>query len=365
MDLVDALQSLRRHWRWAIAGLVPVLYLALSTAYNVGPSGIHKTSIVYGSAQTQLLVDSQQSSLVETNGDVTNLSSLAQVFAQFFDTSPVQIEMARLMKVPTSDIAVTIPNVDDVTPSQIIPNAGQVNSGLLQESNALQLDVVSQPGLPLIDLNTQGPTGQAAAALANAAAQALADYVNSLKGYTFTKAELKGQAGQTVLPPSRVTVEQLGTANGAMVDPGTSIKLAILAFVGLGILDCILVIIVGGFVDRSRGRSYVRQPVAASDLGTLAYGPPPALSTPTTSLDTPAHAPDADTADADDEAPTAARWSPALWPRSPIRGMVERVVAASKVDTSGSARGHGAGAPTPNGDAPAAAHAPSAPLADQ
>jgi hypothetical protein len=229
----------------------------------VGPSGLHKKSLEYGSAQTQLLIDSPQSTLANVGSDVSPLSTRAQVFAQFLQTDPVKIRISKLLHIPPGLVAVTIPNTNPNLPiAAIQPGAQQRNQGLLQESKQLQLLVVAQPDLPLISLYAQGPTARASALLANASARALSDYVNSLKGQTFSKTQIIRQEQLGISPPSRVTVRQLGAAQGAMVDSGTSMKVGILAFLGLAILDCILVIMIGGFVDRWRLRPAFETPAA-------------------------------------------------------------------------------------------------------
>ncbi len=265
MDLIHALRTLRRRWWWAAIGVIPAAYLALSSAYHVGPSGIHKKSLEFGSAQTQLLIDSPESTLAYAGADVTPLSTRAQVFAQFLQTNPVKSEVGRLLHVTPRSIAVTIPNTNPNLPiAAIQPAAQQRNQGLISESSGLQLLVVPQPDLPLISVYAQGPTADKAAALANAAGKALGDYVSGLKGQTFSKSQLNRQARLGIVPASRVTVRQLGPAQGGMVDSGASKKVAVLVFFGLLILDCVLVILLGGFIDRWRLRSKFEATVAVA-----------------------------------------------------------------------------------------------------
>lgn len=255
MDLIHALRILRRRWKWAAIGLVPALYLGLSTAYHVDPSGLHEKSLEYGAAQTQLLVDSPQSTLAEAAQDVTPLSTRATVFAQFFQTTPVKSAIAKRLGVRTHAIAVTIPNTNpNLTTAATEQNVGQRNTGLLQETGALQLLVVPQPALPLITVYAQGPDGAAAAALANAAANALHDYVDNLKGASADAAQAAQRERLGLPAVDRVTVRQLGAAQGGMVDSGTSKKIAVLAIIALAIVDCIIVIMLGGFVANLKAR---------------------------------------------------------------------------------------------------------------
>jgi hypothetical protein len=263
VDLIYALRTLRRRWLWALIGLVPAAYLALSSAYHVGPSGLKKKSLEFGAAQTQVLIDSKKSSLAYAGSDIGGFSSRAQIFSQFMQINPVKQEIAQKLGVKPNQIAVTIPSTTPGLPSSFTqPSATQRSNGLLQESNALQLLVVSQPSLPLISLYAQGPTAQAAAALANDAANALRNYVDSLRS---------GQAPQAQTPVAingfqltQVRVHQLGAATGGMVDTGTSKKVVILTFLGLLVLDLILVILISGFVDKWRLREEVQAAVATA-----------------------------------------------------------------------------------------------------
>ena len=110
----------------------------------------------------------------------------------------------------------------------------------------------------------QGPNGSAAARLANAAAAGLRAYVGSLKVATVTEAERIAAARQGSPPPSRVNVDQLGSAHGGMVTSGSSSKIAALVFVGLVFVDCLLVILIGRFVDRMRLEREIAPAVAAA-----------------------------------------------------------------------------------------------------
>jgi hypothetical protein len=250
LDLAHALRTLQRRWKWALIGLLPAAFLALSTAYHVGPSGLHKNSLTYGAAQTQLLIDSPESTLSSATADVAPLSTRADVFAQFFQTAPVKAEISQLLHIRGA-VAVSIPNLG-LSNSQIIPTAGTTNAGLLQAGRSLQLEVIAQQGLPLISLYAQGPNAQAAISLANASALALHDYVGSLKPFKPSKLQIAQAAQLGVNPPSRVTVRQLGVAQGGMVDSGAANSIVVLAFLGLVIVDCAIVIIIGGLLDRRR-----------------------------------------------------------------------------------------------------------------
>jgi hypothetical protein len=259
VDLIYALRTLRRRWVWALIGLIPAAYLALSSAYHVGTSGLTKKSLEFGAAQTQVLIDSKKSSLAYAGSDIGAFSSRAQIFSQFLQINPVKQEIAQKLGVQPNQIAVTIPSGTPGVPS-VQNQAQQRSNGLLQESNALQLLVVSQQGLPLISLYAQGPTGEAAAALANVSADALKHYVQGLQ---------HGQAPQANTPVAingfqltQVRVRQLGTATGSMVDTGTSKKVVVMTFIGLLVLDFILVILLSGFLDKWRLREEVEAAVA-------------------------------------------------------------------------------------------------------
>ena len=279
MDLIDALKALRRRWKWVLIGILPVTYLALSTAYHVGTTGLHKKSLQYGAATTTLLVDSPKSTIVQADGNITQLANIATVFAEFYDTTALQTRIASRLHVSPGSIAISVPNQDPNVPTTG-QNVGQRNTGLLQESNSMQLLVEPQPGLPMISLYAQGPTGTAAVSLANAAAHSLDRYINSLRSLPVNQTEIARASASGVAPPARVTVRQLGPAVGGTVDPGTNKKIVALAFVGLLIVDCFIVIMLNGFVERWRRHSELEAHAAAT-AGAQAnhavrYQPPPA-----------------------------------------------------------------------------------------
>jgi hypothetical protein len=245
VDLLYALQTLRRRWIWAVLGLIPAAYIALASAYHVSlaPPALHKKNIEFGAASTQLLIDSPQSSLADVTGDLAPLATRAAVFTQFLQSDPVKAEIGKRLGISPRAIVVTAPGASPgVTAATGGQAAQQRNQGLLSESKAFQLLVIGQQNVPVITLYAQGPTARAAGALADAAAAGLAAYVGRL------------QSQERISPLSRIAIRQLGQAQGAMVNSGASRTIAGLTFLGLTVLVCILVILGGGLFEKWRMR---------------------------------------------------------------------------------------------------------------
>ena len=97
MDLFRAFNRLWHLRRWAAAILVAAIAVGTLAAYRVSfdPLGFDRREVQNGAAVTQVLVDSQRSSLVDLEREIEPLSARAQVFTEFLKTEPVRARIAR------------------------------------------------------------------------------------------------------------------------------------------------------------------------------------------------------------------------------------------------------------------------------
>lgn len=240
MDLAQILRELWTRRGWLALGLVVALVAGLATAYRISvfPPGLDKKSLSVGVADTQILIDSPASALADLGRDLDPFAKRAQVYARFMTSRPVRRAIAAEVGLRDHEVITEAPLLGSVPKAAQEPVASQRSRQLLGEDVAFRLRFTSDPGLPTVTIQAQAPRVDEAERLANAGATGFAKYVEQI------------QRRQGVPEPRRVTVRQLGSAQGGVLAEEINRPLAILTFVGVFIAWCLLVLL-GSSVARS------------------------------------------------------------------------------------------------------------------
>jgi hypothetical protein len=227
MNSVTILRSLwRRRMLVAVAGFVALaagwLYaFAPGLSFPPKPRGY-----TVGVATANLLVDTPRSQVIEVapKGSDT-LASRANVLANLMVDGGIKDAIAKRAGVPSRKIVASAPSPDGSVP----PPKLNADSMAYSTSVVLTSDMAE---LPIIKVQTQGPSVEKALRLANAAVDGLSDYLN-------TKA-----TDDSVDAARRLQVRPLGTAQGMVSERGPSTMLTpvVVFFVFLGGCAAILVI---------------------------------------------------------------------------------------------------------------------------
>lgn len=240
MDLAHILRELLRLRRWVAAAAAVALLAAVATVYKVSvlPPSVTSRSIEFGAASTQVIVDTPDSSVAVLDGSLENLSARAMVYGRVMTSNPVLDAIGREAGIPSQTIAAEGPDTPNVPQSANESKTEARGNELLGEAQPHRLLFSVEPELPLIEISAQAPSGEAAISLANGAATGFQKYVEQL------------QNQQRVKPNRRVKIRQLGRATGGMVNEGASSAAAVMAFVGVLVVGCI-VVLVGANVARN------------------------------------------------------------------------------------------------------------------
>jgi hypothetical protein len=238
--------GLRRLWRLrAYVAAVAVLALLASVfmTQNVSlfpPSVGSDHGVEFGAASTSLLVDSADSAIGDLRRPLEPLTARAAVVATLIRSEPVQRKISQEMGLPLGTVAtiVTIPNPQN--PNQP-PNqtAGEQASALVGQTAAYQIAVAPVPEVPIINIATQGPTGERAITLSNVTVNAIGHYLRVL------------QKDKKVPTLSQVKLRKLGISGGT-VNSGAGKSVALLAFFAIFIIGCLLVLAVSRVVEDIR-----------------------------------------------------------------------------------------------------------------
>lgn len=193
-------------------------------------------SAVYASASTQMLVDSPQSALANADTDLSGYEARAAVYARLMTSVQALQYIGQASRIPGNLIAATGPTEIDGSANATHAPTVAPSSRVGPVAANYKLNFVQNPELPTVDVFAQAPTTRQAIALANGAVSGFSTYITQLETQTGL-AQYK-----------RVVIRQLGPATGGMVDPGASKSIALLVFLAVLLLWCMLVL----FVDNLR-----------------------------------------------------------------------------------------------------------------
>lgn len=212
-------------------GVLVAAAAAIFSIYRVDGGNLKPRSLQYSSASTQLLVDAPSSVLGSIAQPFEPLTEHALVYANFM-ASPAVLELiGQQVGLQGDQIYAAGPVNANLPRVEQEPTALKRNVEITGETKPYRLNFTSAPNLPTIGVYAQAPTTSQAVALANAAVTGLRLYVTSVERASKTK------------PSARITIRQLGPANGAVVDSGIKRSLAAIVFLAVLLLWCVLLLV--------------------------------------------------------------------------------------------------------------------------
>jgi hypothetical protein len=232
---------MRTLWRLKV-GVVVSLALALLAAtwsvekISLSPFALTPRSLEMATATTHVLIDTQTSQLIDLRQDtyaVDGLKNRAVLLGNVVASSAVQAKIAARAGVPVERLRIQAP----LTTSQPAPPVDSENTrhttDILKSTDQYRVNIKVNPTVPMIDIYSQTPTAESAAALGNAAAGEMKDYM----------AEVTAQ--QDIPLEDQVRATQLGRAHGVIINHGVKWQTAFIVFaLTLGIC-CASVIFLG------------------------------------------------------------------------------------------------------------------------
>lgn len=233
MDLIRILNELWNRRFWVVGAIVVALLFGISTNYKL-PS-FEKRAQLVGAATSQVLIDSSTSAIADVDRDPGPLANRAVVLAQYMSSAEARAQIAEKMGLSPTQIAADGPfsSLTDRSTYQATPAGPRANQ--LTEENAIyRLVFDAQLTLPIVSIYTQAPDAASATKLAGAATTVLTGYVSELD---------KG-----IPPARRITVSSLGQPEGGTVNDGANPALAVLAFLGVLVVLCTLIVLGSGLV---------------------------------------------------------------------------------------------------------------------
>jgi hypothetical protein len=211
---------MRELWEHKL-GFVLVLVLAVLAASHVSGVGLFppgtEQKADQGRAVTHVLVDTPQSSTVDLRQNTYELEALinrARLISNSMATAGARERVAHRAGVPVTAITTITPLNAEYTESGG-PQGGEGISG----APLYRLEIVANPTVPVIDINTEAPTQGGAVNLANATASGLNSQLAAIA------------ASQATPRDSRIELVQLGHAQPVATGHGGGLLLALFVFV--------------------------------------------------------------------------------------------------------------------------------------
>jgi hypothetical protein len=216
---------LRELWQLRIglvASVVIALFAALWSVGQVGlfPPSVEPRALEIAAASTSVLVDTPKSTVLDLSVntyDFRGFTNRSLLVGNIMASAPVRGYIARRAHVPADILQVASPVTPDF-PRQLASSGEKHSSDILKSPDEYRLSIQANPTVPVVDVYAEAPTAEAAQQLANGAVDGMKDYLRDLG------------ATQQVPAKEQIHLEQLGRAKGGVIDPGISLKVALLSF---------------------------------------------------------------------------------------------------------------------------------------
>jgi hypothetical protein len=209
-----------RPWVAGCALLAVVVAVWSVANISVAPPGLTPRALEMATATTHVVVDTPRSSVLDLRQNTDSLLALTQravLLGNVIANGAVRAAIANRANVPVDALQVAPP----LTPQQPLPQAGSPNSSvtdIVKSTNQYRLSIQANATVPILDIYAQAPTATSAALLANAAVDALREYLAGLA------------AVQQTPPQDQIRLLQLGRARGQVINQGIEWQVALLAF---------------------------------------------------------------------------------------------------------------------------------------
>lgn len=213
---------LRRHRTLALCVLAGLAAALLSVDRVSGiPPRLQPRATAIATAHTSMIVEPPTPIALDPNATVYGIQALlnrAVLLGNVLASPHSRSVLAGQLHVPIAEVEVTAPG----TPQYPLPNPDVDHSrkvtDMLHYNDLYRVSFEVNSTVPVVDIYTEAPSVAAAEHLANASVTVLRSYVAS------------AAAASNTPVADRVTLTQLGSAQGGITNPGAGLQLAALAF---------------------------------------------------------------------------------------------------------------------------------------
>jgi hypothetical protein len=234
-------RRLRELWSHKIGLALTIIFAVLAATLvlfkiSLSPPALESRALELSAASTQVVVDTPESllsNLRQSTYSLENQTNRALLLGDVMASFPVREHIAERAGINVSQLAVAGP----VTPEEprVIADPGDQpkTTDILKSPEEYRVSVTANPTVPILDIEAEAPTPEAAAKLADSSVGGLRDYIEEVS-----------KAGHTP-EDAKVYIRQLGHATGSTVNPGIKIEFAALAFFLVFLLGSAITLYVG------------------------------------------------------------------------------------------------------------------------
>lgn len=234
MDVAQVLRELWRRRVLMVLGVVVAIVAALASGYRLSvlPPGLSSKSLSINTANTSVLIDTQDSAIGNVLVDLRPLVARASVYTRYMTTLPVRRAIAAEAGIPLESLVADAPFGTNIAREASQPVAADRSQGLLEEQRRFYLRFTTDSGLPLVLINANAPSLDEAVALADAGAQGFIEHIKRVED------------ARRVPVSRRVILRQLGSAEGGTVASNVKTEVMVATFLGVLVAWALLVLLV-------------------------------------------------------------------------------------------------------------------------
>jgi hypothetical protein len=248
MDLLGMLSAIMRHRLLAVFMVVVATAAAIATSFKL-PS-MEKRSLEVGAATSQILVDSDPSTLVAGAGtdQIAALGTRARVYAQYLSSRDAVDKISKDTGIDEFLITARGPFSQGTGIKNYEQQPAESRAkDLVDEGKKYRLVFEAQEDVPIITVYATGPNAGSALALAKSSFDVLKRYADDLTRAaeaaeaTKPKPDPDAADGLTTAAnasPTHIVVRQLGAPEGGTVGGKANIMMMVLAFIAVIGLQC-------------------------------------------------------------------------------------------------------------------------------
>jgi hypothetical protein len=231
---------LRELWRLRLSMAASLLIALLAAVWSVekvslSPLAITPRNLEIASASTRVLVDTPKSLVLDLNvqtNDIEGITNRALLVSNVMASAPVRAYIERRSGVPAGSLDVVSPVTKDWPRPLAQSGIERRTTDILNSPDEYRLSLRSNPTVPLIEIYAQAPTERAAVQLADGAVSGMQDYLDELG------------TEQAIAEDAQIRLQQLGGAEGGVINGDVSIKVALLSFLATFAVCSMLVLFV-------------------------------------------------------------------------------------------------------------------------
>ena len=229
--------------------LVGVVLAALNGGLLAPPA--HPDGMQIAAATTHVFVDEPGPPITQRMVSDETMVRRSEMLARIMVSPPGLDRIARRASLPRDRLA-GVARTTAYVPAQLLePRSEERASQIAGSTYPYRLEVQARPSKPIIDVYAQAPTVEESERLANAAVTGMEDYIRD------------AAAEQDFAEAQPLTLQQLGTVRGGVLNRGASLVIAVITFAAF-VLACAAVLCVT-HLWRGRHRVPVPQPALTDD----------------------------------------------------------------------------------------------------